>query len=257
MIRIAVLHILLLLCFSHVAAQVEKIDTDRPDQTESAVLVPKKWVQFEFGISQQDNKPGDHEFQHPTLLSKYGISKRIEFRLITTLSTNIFYNGQQVKQKESGLAPVELGAKISLWEEKKWLPKTSFIFHFAIPKLASKKFRADKLAPNFRFTMQNSITDNMAIGYNLGAEWDGYSNKATWIYTFAPGFNIGKKWYGYIEAFGFVSKENEPEHSLDGGIAYYITPDFKLDLSSGFGISNAAPDWYIALGWSVRFKTAR
>ncbi|MBL0183577.1 MAG: transporter [Chitinophagaceae bacterium] len=257
MTRITTLNILLLLCFSSAVAQVEKIDTDRPDQTESAVLVPKKWVQLEFGLSKQENKPGDYEFQHPTLLSKYGISKRIEFRLITTLSTNHFYNDQLVTQKESGLEPVEVGAKIALWEEKKWIPKTSFIFHFAIPKLASKEFRADKLAPNFRFTMQNSITDNIAIGYNLGAEWDGYSNEATWIYTFAPGFNIGKKWYGYIEAFGFISKQNEPEHSLDGGIAYYVTPDLKIDLSSGFGISNAAPDWYIAFGWSVRFKTGK
>lgn len=246
-------------CFCSLIAypQVEKIDTDRPDQTESAVLVPKKWMQFEFGISKQQNKPGENEFQHPTLLSKYGLNKRIEFRLITTLTTNRFYDQSQVKQHETGLEPVEVGAKIALWEEKKLLPKTSFIFHFAIPKLAGKKFRADKLAPNFRFTMQNSITNNIAIGYNLGAEWDGFHDEATWIYTFAPGFSMGKKWYGYIEAFGFISTLQQPEHSLDGGIAFYVTPDFKLDLSSGFGISAAAPDWYVAFGWSVRFNTGK
>lgn len=33
---------LLLTCVCSSLAQVEKIDTDRPDQTESAVLVPKK-----------------------------------------------------------------------------------------------------------------------------------------------------------------------------------------------------------------------
>lgn len=255
MIRIMGLNVLLL-CFSCADAQVEKIDTDRPDQTESAVLVPKKWMQLEFGISRQENKPGEYEFQHPTLLSKYGISKRVELRMITTLTTNSFYNGPS-KQKESGLEPVELGAKIALWEEKKWMPKTSLIVHVAIPKLASTDFRSDKPAPDFRFTMQNSITDNIALGYNLGAEWDGHGNKATWIYTFAPGFNIGKKWYGYIEAFGFISKQNEPENSIDGGIAWYVTPDLKLDLSSGFGISQAAPDWYVAFGWSVRFRTGK
>ena len=238
-------------------AQLEKIDTDRPDQTESAVTVPKKWIQLELGFSKQQNSPGSSEFQHPTLLSKYGITKKIELRLITTLTTTTYYNGIQPKQKETGLEPVEVGAKIALWEEKSLLPKTSLLFHLVFPKLASKKFMADKLTPNFRFTMQHSLSNIMSIGYNIGAECDGYSNETTWIYTFAPGFNISEKWYGYIEAFGFISKHNEPEHNIDGGIAYYINSNFKLDISSGFGISKTAPDWYIALGASFRFKTGR
>lgn len=257
MIKFSLVAMALFFCFLNSAAQVEKIDTDRPDQTESAVLVPKKWMQFEMGFSKQKNGPGSNSFDHPTLLSKYGLAKRIELRLITSVVSNTEKISNLPDQTESGLEPVEIGAKIALCEEKKFLPKTSFIFHFAIPKLASKKFHADKLAPNFRFTMQNSITRTMAIGYNLGAEWDGYSNKATWIYTFAPGFNFSEKWYGYIEAFGFISKQNEPENSIDGGIAYYINRDFKIDLSSGFGISKAAPDWYMAAGISFRFKTGK
>jgi hypothetical protein len=238
-------------------AQTEKIDTDRPDQTESAVLVPKKWVQFEMGFSKQVNTATENEFQHPTLLSKYGISKRFELRLITTVQTNTDFSNPLVKKTNTGLTPVEIGAKIALWEEKKLLPKTSLIFHIGIPRLASKYFQADHLAPNFRFTMQHSITKKIGLGYNVGAEWDGVNKEATWIYTFAPGINLSEKWYGYIEAFGFVSKKNDPEHSLDGGIAYYINPNFKIDLSSGFGISKAAPDWYIAIGGSIRFKAVK
>jgi hypothetical protein len=241
------------LCF----AQTEKIDTDRPDQTESAVLVPKNWIQFEMGFSKQVNNSVENEFQHPTLLSKYGFSKRIEFRLITTIQTNTNLSTPLLKKSNTGLTPVEIGAKIALWEEKKLLPKTSLIFHVGIPKFASKSFQAKNLAPNFRFTMQHTITQKIGLGYNIGAEWDGVYKEATWIYTFAPGINLSEKWYGYIEAFGFISKQNNPEHSLDGGIAYYINPNFKIDLSSGFGISKAAPDWYVAIGASLRFKTIK
>jgi len=238
-------------------AQVEKIDTDRPDQTESAVLVPKKWFQFEMGFSKQVNNSTENEFQLPTLLSKYGISKRFELRLITTLQTNTDKSNPALKQTNTGLTPVEIGAKIALWEEQKLLPKTSLIFHVGIPGLASKYYRADHLAPNFRFTMQHSLGKNIGLGYNVGAEWDGVNKEATWIYTFAPGFNISEKWYGYVEAFGFISKANKAQHSLDGGIAYYINNNFKIDLSSGFGISKEAPDWYIAIGASFRFKTGK
>lgn len=238
-------------------AQVEKIDTDRPDQTESAVLVPKKWMQFETGISKQVNNSTENEYQHPTLLSKYGISRRIELRLITTLQTNTYDSNPLSRESNTGLTPVEIGAKIALWEEKKMLPKTSLIFHVAIPRLASAPYQVNHLAPNFRFTMQHSLTKKAGLGYNIGAEWDGLTKEATWIYTFAPGINLSEKWYAYIEAFGFISKKNEADHSLDGGIAFYVNTNFKIDLSSGFGISSAAPDWYVAIGASFRFKTAK
>ncbi len=256
MIKFATLPIALF-CVSTVCnAQVDKIDTDRPDQTESAVTVPKKWFQFEIGFSRQTTNAFEKEFQHPTLLSKYGIGKRIELRLITTTQTNTYLVAAD-KLKETGLSPVEVGAKIALWEEKKMLPKTSLLFHVGIPQLASKKFKADKLAPNFRFSMQHTLNKVVGIGYNLGAEWDGFSNTPAWIYTFAPGFNLSEKWYAYVEVFGSISKENKPQHNADGGVAYYVTRNFKVDLSSGFGISKEAPDWYIAIGASFRFKTGR
>jgi hypothetical protein len=94
----------------------------------------------------------------------------------------------------------------------------------------------------------------MAIGYNIGAEWDGFEKNPVWLYTLAPGFNMGKRWYSYIEVFGFVSRMNSAEHNADAGVAYYVTNDCKLDLSSGFGINKAAPRYYIAAGASVRFK---
>ena len=250
--RIFLLFILFLF-FQAVFSQIEKIDTDRPDQTESAFTIPKNWFQFEMGFNSQRNNSNDKEFFAPTLLSKYGISKKVELRVITTQRITSSKFSSNNTDKENGWDPVEIGAKISFCEEKGLLPKTSLIFHFALPRMASKNFRADKLAPNFRFTMQNSLSKNAALGYNLGAEWDGFSNTPTWIYTFAPGFNLSEKFYGYLEAFGFISKTEKPQHSLDAGIAYYVNNNFKIDFSGGPGISKEAPDAYIAFGFSIRF----
>jgi Putative MetA-pathway of phenol degradation len=250
--------VLIAVLYTHtVTAQAEKIDTDRPDQTESAVLVPAKWLQFEMGFNKEWLKvDGARVYTAPTLLSKYGINKNIELRLITTFESVEFNVQGRSKTYNNGFLPMEIGAKIRLAEERGILPKTSLIFHLALPGVASSSRKLNKVAPNFRFTMQNSITDNLAIGYNLGAEWDGYSNIPKWIYTFAPGFNIGNRWYTYIEAFGFINKEEAPQHSVDAGIAWYASNNFKIDFSGGAGISPAAPPWYISLGASVRFNTA-
>jgi hypothetical protein len=244
-----------LFCCTSTNAQEDPIDTDRPDQTESVNIVPKNWLQFEAGFDTQKTGDEVHEFLTPTLLSKYGLNNRIELRLITSIITKSYRYVPQGTISSTGLDPVEIGAKIALWQQSKWIPKTSFLFHFAIPDFASRSNNIDLIAPNFRFTMQNSITKNFGIGYNLGAEWNGEDSKPGYIYTLSPGLNFAAKWYGYIEAFGIIKKDESPQHSFDGGIAYNLTNDLKFDISSAFGITKAAPDWYLAIGISKRFRT--
>ncbi len=127
-------------------------------------------------------------------------------------------------------------------------------FSFCNPAFVSKANKINSVSPNFRFTLQNSISENITIGYNIGAEWDGEKTGPTYIYTLSPGFNFAKKWYAYIEAFGGIKKHELSQHNIDGGLAYYISKNYKIDISSGFGITKAAPEWYIALGFSARFK---
>lgn len=97
----------------------------------------------------------------------------------------------------------------------------------------------------------------MAIGYNLGAEWDGFTNTPAWIYTFAPGFKIGESWYGYIEAFGSVMKNEKSQHSVDAGIAWYASDDVKIDFSGGKALNNYVQPWYMAVGISARLQVSK
>ena len=245
--------ILLLILSINVRAQPWPIDTDRPDQTESVYIVPKYYLQFETGFVFQKNNDDSEEFLIPTLLSKYGLSNRVELRLITSVvreSVEIYSYGKQYQTK---LEQVELGAKISLWEEKKLIPKTSFIFHFGIPGLAS--YKTNRILFNSRLTMQHTLSNNISLGYNLGVEFDGISEHPVFVYTFAPGISIGKKWYAYIESFG--SFYNYSEHNLNGGVAYFINNNCKLDCSAGLGVSRYAPEYFIGVGASIRFNTAK
>src|ERR1700741_3949723 len=130
------------------AQQEGRMETDRPDQTESPFLTKKKYIQAEFGFNYEKN--GDlHVLVYPTVLWKYGACKRFEFRLITEFVSAetplLIPNGNEI---ESGLLPIKIGGKISLWEEKGLLPKTSFIFHIAPSNIGSKKFYTSHWAPN-------------------------------------------------------------------------------------------------------------
>jgi hypothetical protein len=243
---------LLLLTVTGLKAQTSKIDTDRPDQTESAYTVPKNYFQAEFGFNKENTFFNNYDLVYPTALLKYGLNK-FEFRIETTLRSSYEYLIPDPKWT-SGFDPVEIGFKAALLEEKKILPKTSVIVHLGLPALSSKSFRTDHLAPSFRLLLQKSFTKFLGIGSNFGAEWDGLSSIPVWLYTFSPGFTIGGKWYAYIEAFGFIGKNELPQHNLDGGIAYYISNNVKIDISAGFGITHASPNNYVASGLSFRIN---
>jgi Putative MetA-pathway of phenol degradation len=247
--------LLLLIAMGSAAQETGRMETDRPDQTESPYLTKRNYLQAEIGFNIETHDKLK-TIVHPTALWKYGVSTKFELRLITeSITQNTSLRTPQGNDIISGILPIQIGGKIALGEGKGLLPKTSLIFHVAAPKLASKKFHAAKWAPNFRFVMQNSLTDNIGLGYNLGAEWDGETNIPAWIYTFAPGFNIGEKWYGYVEAFGELRKNEKPSHAIDAGIAYYFSDNSKIDFSGGFGLTDTAIDNYFAIGYSFRFNT--
>jgi hypothetical protein len=227
----------------------EKIDTDRPDQTESAFTVPKGYFQAEFGFNKENTFRKDYTLVHPSALFKYGF-KKMELRLETTLSSEYEHLIPNPKWSH-GLEPVEIGFKAAICEQKGLRPKVSLIMHTTVPFISSGAFKDTIITPSFRFCMQHTTGERSALGVNFGASWD-HLKKMRWNYTIAEGFDISDKFYFYVEAFGSFFKGYRPEHSLDAGLAYYISHDVKADISAGKGISSTAPKSYVALGFSFR-----
>jgi hypothetical protein len=232
----------------------ERIDTDRPDQTESAVLLLKKYFQAEFGFGKENSKDENYTIAHPAFLLKYGLSKRFELRLESTYFSEYIFLIPNPRTT-TDLAPVEIGTKVALFEERGLRPKTSLLVHVG----SSFKGSGPAAWPyytSFRLSCQHSITEKIGLGYNLGAAKE--EEGSALLYTFSPNFNIGKRLYSYVEVFGSKatgssSVENKWHHALDAGFAYYTSNNTKLDLSGGVGLGNNSMKNYIALGFSFRF----
>jgi Putative MetA-pathway of phenol degradation len=229
------------------AQEAAPIEADRPDQTETPAIVPKGMFQAETGFVFQKNNLDSKTKSLPTTLWKYGVNENFELRLITE-----YVLEEENNSKSSGLTPVYVGFKVKLLDEKGIVPKTSFIAHMSLPNVASKQYKTEFYAPEFRFVMQHNLTEKVSLSYNLGAEWDGFSAEPTFIYTLTSGFSVTEKLGAYIEFFGFAPQNDIANHSFDGGFTFLINHNFMLDLSSGVGITNNAPERYFALGFSFR-----
>ena len=232
-----------------ISQDLPSIQTDRPDQTECPFITPKGYLQFENGFSVEKTNSEITTMIMPTILTKLGINEHFEVRLITEYTTD-----KTEDKKTAGINPILIGFKARLFEEKGIIPTTSFIGHLALPNLASKKLKTTYYAPQFRFTMQHTISEKQSISYNLGAEWDGETAAPTFIYTFTSGFSISEKISGYIELYGFIPQIDKPDHRFDAGLNYLFNTNHQLDVSAGLGLSKTSPDYFISLGYSFRFK---
>lgn len=234
-------------CYFIEAQTSEPLQADRPDQTETPAIVPKGMFQVETGFTFQKEESNYHTASLPTVLWKYGVNENFELRLITEFAYEKF-NGES----QTGFESVLIGFKTKLAEEKGIIPKTSFIAHISLPNAASTEYKTDYFAPRFRFTMQHTLSEKFTLSYNLGAEWDGFTAEPTFIYTLSTGYSITEKIGSYIEVFGFAPQEDKANHNFDGGITYLINNNFMLDLSSGIGLTENAPEHYFSVGFSFR-----
>ena len=251
--------ILLLLCMyvSILTAQNEAIITDRPDQTESAAIVPKGYLQGEHGFSVNFTEY-NKEYSLASTLMRYGLNEYFELRLeidpvITDKSENTF-----------GINPVSVGLKSKLINKDNFA--LSLISHMVFSKVATADLQTNFNAITARLTAAHDIKEWWSIGYNAGIEWDGFAPIPYYIYTFTSGFSLGEHFGVFSEIYGNIYY-NDPaadiiydpldEHYIDAGLTYSPNPDLQFDISSGTILKAGNTDVFVSTGFSYRFNTIK
>jgi outer membrane putative beta-barrel porin/alpha-amylase len=225
------------------------IQTDRPSETESPYIVPKKHLQVESGFNFERVNHDSTAWLYPSTVWRLGVNENVELRLITELTTEKYK-----LNKASGFNPVMVGIKVKLAKEKGLLPLTSFIGHISIPGLAGKDLKETFPAPEFRFAMQHTLSKKFKLNYNLGAEWNGEDGEPTFVYTISTNYSISDKLNSFVEFYGFAPQKETADHRFDAGLSMLLKSNLQIDLSGGVGITRNAPDYYTSLGVSFRLK---
>jgi len=239
-----------LLFFSPAAAPQELV-TDRPDQTESAVVVPKQSFQVEMGLG-TGGGDGEDVLEVPGSLVRYGLSKRFEVRLAWPGWIRNEAEGEEV----SGLGDPELGVKVSLHSG----PDLALLAHVSFP-WGDDEVGAEDPLPSLRLSGAHDLSPRVGFGWNAGVAASSALTAggrarvlSRWMYTASLGFDLSEAWGTYVEVFGdFPASDPEPAaHSFDAGVTYLVHPRLQLDLAAGVGLDEDAPDWFAGVGVSFR-----
>jgi len=244
-------------------AQKETIDieydaiiTDRPDQTESSALVPKRFLQVEIGTFYETlelNNIKSKTTTFNTTLLRYGLLDNLELRVgLSNSEIKHEFQGNIVNSKESGFSPLAIGVKIGVTEEKGVLPEIAFLSHINFPFLASQDFKTKSTGIDFRFSFAHTLNEKSSVGYNLGMAWDGEITTANYVYTIAYGYSISNKIGAFIEIYGDLPEDSHFNHFWDTGLTYLVSDTIQLDVSGGTGLSKNTQDLYVSTGISFR-----
>ncbi|MCG8474151.1 MAG: transporter [Cytophagales bacterium] len=230
--------------------------TDRPDQTESSVTVPKSSLQIESGFLYEKYSSQANKAIWNTTLLRYGLLENMEMRLGWEASrSRTALNGRDDVTVAQGLSPLSLGFKVNIQKGEGFKPSIGFLASVELPFSASSSYITKGTGASMRFSLEHDLSEKFSMGYNLGADWSGENAYATYAYTFVVGYSPADRLGLFAELYGFVPedryREVDAEHLFNAGFTYSIAPMFQWDVSAGTALSGEL-DYFISTGFVVR-----
>ena len=219
-------------------AVAQTIETDRPDQTEAATLVPVGGVQLETGVAGWTQSDGlTTGYTLPTALLRYGLHERFELRLI----------GQRDQWQSNIMDMVDpwmvdwafdAGAKVGLMDQDN--SQMCLLIHY-------RHRPTDASGGQARLSYARPLALGFSLGVNAGMGWTWANDVDEFMaeaeYTLALGYNVSESLYAYVEAFGV-----DGGLQGDAGLAWRPDPLSQFDVSVGW--ADGSGQSYVALGWS-------
>jgi len=250
---------ILTICLSQfLIAQEENppIITDRPDWTESAVVVPHKTLQIESGFNFAWDKSDTYkqsELGFNATLLRYAVLTRFEVRLgaaYAGVDTEDNFTGE--KTKSSGFVALVVGFKWNVLYGDGPIPTIAFLSHIDIPALASDDFNDGNVLHNIIVAGSWDLSKVFSFGFNFGSRIDWKQSDFTTVYTTSLGMSLAK-WLGaFVEFYGFLPAGEYADHRFDMGFTFPVRHNLQFDISGGLGISKNSPDGFASFGFAWR-----
>jgi hypothetical protein len=238
----------------------QEIATDRPDFTESELVVPVDMLQVENGLT-YSRDADDYNLGLPESLIRIGAFDKLELRVGAPL-----YNVQKVDgESGNGWGDTYLGFKYQA--DNLFGGDTGFSFIPAIfVPTGDKGYSSDDWDPELKVCYARDINDTFSLAgmsfiawptelSSVGIQQDESKSRRNWSYqqTVTLGMAVTDKVGAFLEYAGTVVEFGSPEHLLHQGFTYLLDDNNLLDVHYGLGVNESASGDFLAMGWSFRF----
>jgi hypothetical protein len=223
--------------------------TDRPQITNSSIVVPCGSLQFENGF-QETSSSGQRGYDLPETSIRLGIARNTELRFATP---DYFFSTQNSPAFPTGAGDTLLGLK------QHFGPVAGFDLSL-IPSLSlptgAYAISSHGYDPSLLLPWSRSLSKTFTLAGQLGLldptvssrrDLNGQASLYLDRQLTAP-------CDAYIEYSGTFPQRGGPAHLIDLGTAYKLTPHQQLDLHINLGISANTAPFAIGVGYSFRLQ---
>jgi hypothetical protein len=227
------------------------IATDRPAITNSSMVVPDGSFQAENGFLETSSQ-GQSVLDGPETLARFGVAKRTELRFTVP---DYFHN--LTTSGGSGFGDFAFGVKEQLGPT---LGKfdVSVVLFLSFPTGANT-VSSGGYDPGLQVQWSRALSANWTAAGMFSVYWptQGRTRNVTGESTFLLDRQLTKPWDAFIEYAGDFPEVGGPRHLLHFGTALKIAKQQQIDFHVGVGLSSAAIDHFVGIGYSFRFQTIR
>jgi hypothetical protein len=232
------------------------ISTDRPQITEASTVVPCGSLQLENGFAETENSSKWGLDLTETWL-RWGVPAKGEIRFALP---EYFSNDDTVSGFSNGASDVILGYKQQLGPARGF--DVSVIPSLSFPT-GSSRISSHGYDPSLQAPWSRSLSKTWTAAGMFSVAWPTQSEAGTKTRSTTGQASlyfdrqITNPWDAWIEYSGSFPERGGPSHILNMGTCYKPTPHQQIDFHFSVGLSAAAPDYSVGLGYSVRFQLVR
>src|SRR5271156_1489456 len=222
------------------------IATDRPDVTNSSLVVPQGSFQSENGIN-FNQRDGGHEFDGTDSRLRWGIAPCLE--VLVDIPT---YFAPVSGPLNSGLTNVTPAIK---WQISPLPGKIDLSATLGAGLPTGTKTIA---GPGVQPYLQFPWSWQLGGGWGISGMFTNFfmpsdpTNKLSTETTFALEREVGERAFVFIEYVGDYHDHGGPSYLFNSGGGYRITPNQQIDFHIGIGLNDNAPAYIFGVGYSFR-----
>jgi hypothetical protein len=236
----------------------QTIDTDRPTQGASAIVIPKGSFQIEAGLAaakattKGNNNYRAFQFAVPTNTFRYAFVKNIEFRLVTQI--NHFYEKYThpdfrytTSSYSIAVSDLQLGFKFQLLNKEDKRLKLGWLTHFITPT-GSEGFNNESFGIDNKFLISHTIGDVVTMGYNLGHTYLEYGYHQAFV-SLSATVKIKERFSLFVEEYyylteGYGNQDINLNSNINGGVTFLAKDNLQIDLSIGSNLNLENEDFF-------------
>jgi hypothetical protein len=225
------------------------IATDRPSVTDSSIVVPLGSFQDENGFADTVSQ-GLRTFDGSESLLRLGVAPKTELRL--TLPE--YFNQTGVP---SGFDDLIAGMKRQLGPIRGGFD-VSLVVAVSMPT-GARAISSHGYDPFLQLPWSRAVSGNWTAAgmFSVNSPTQDGRHNVTGEATFLMDRQLTKPLDMFVEYAGDFPEQGGPRHFLHFGTTYKVTPHQQIDMHGGVGLSSAAVDYLVGIGYSFRVQLWR